>query len=337
VFGSDSRDHHHAKLVMDQGNLDAGKASVGSGWGGRLAVAAGGHCVALSRAARMFSFAPDARAPTDLARVDKSQLIHLTNTRTASLYQPDPNQWQGPTQYVARSLKGYYAAKRPTVDASSPYFPFIDHEQKWRVLGDRIDARLRGIPVPAALANLANTSVWSNAYIAHQARNLYDALACQDILNMRVASLEFPGWDTHDNQAAEFEVRAEHLFGDNGVLATLQSSLPPAIWSRLVFVLGGEFGRQLRDNGGKGTDHGVGTSILVLGQSVRGGLYGEMFPENELTRLNEPSPDITGLTAIDHAFGAACEIVAPGSKAAVFPRHASAPLESGVLINSLAG
>ncbi len=335
VYGATSRDHQHARLVLDQGNMAASKSTQGSGWGGRLAVAGGGNAVALSSAARQFALGPDPQAPNDLTRIDKSSLLHIADMRAASLYQPDPTAWQGPPQFVARSLKSYYAAKRPAIGEQSPYAPFMDHERKWRILGDQIDVRLKGLPMPPALTALGAHKSWYNAYIGQQARNLYDALACHDLLNMRVASLEHPGWDTHGDQAVQIEPLAEHLFGSNGVLDTLYQVLPPTISSRLVFVIGGEFGRQLSDNGARGTDHGVGTTMLVLGNPVRGGVYGEMFPEAELARLDEPGADIAGLTALDHVFGAVCDWLTPQGKNVVFPAHHGHPRESGLALETL--
>ncbi len=338
VYGATTRDHMHAQMVMEQGNMSAASTSQGSGWGGRLAHAASGHVLALSRAARQITFGPDPRMPTDLSRVDKSALIHIADTRSASLHQSARTGWIGPTDYLTRSLESYYAAKRPTLAADSPYFPILEQERIWRILGAQIDARLQDVAVPEGLQALIPNTGWSDEiYIAKQMLNLHDALACHDILGMRVASLEYPGWDSHANQADLIEPKAEHLFGDNGVLAALHALLPTQTWQNLVFVIGGEFGRQLRDNGARGTDHGVGTTLLVIGGAVHGGLYGDMFPETELARLNEPSPDIDGLTAIDHVYGALCNWVQPDTMPMVFPSHATMPLESGVAFGGLIG
>ena len=60
----------------------------------------------------------------------------------------------------------------------------------------------------------------------------------------------------------------EHNAGDNVVL--------------LVFS---EFGRRVHDNG-SGTDHGAGSHAFVIGEKVKGGLYGE-YPSLEADKLNE--------------------------------------------------
>jgi uncharacterized protein (DUF1501 family) len=110
---------------------------------------------------------------------------------------------------------------------------------------------------------------------------------------------------------------------------------PRGILDNMVLVISGEFGRQLRANGGNGTDHGRGNAMIVIGIQVRGGIYGEMFPEDELVRIGVASADITGRTAIDHVFGRVCDWVSAGSGDIVFPNRGSAILETGVDLNGL--
>jgi len=50
----------------------------------------------------------------------------------------------------------------------------------------------------------------------------------------------------------------------------------------LVFT---EFGRRVRDNG-SGTDHGSGGIAFVIGENVKGGVYGE-YPSLEENKLLE--------------------------------------------------
>jgi len=125
------------------------------------------------------------------------------------------------------------------------------------------------------------------------------------------------------------------MFGSDKGFDNLFRQLPQDVLDNMVLVIGGEFGRQLKANGGNGSDHGRGNAMIVIGNRVRGGVYGEMFPEHELARLEIASADITGRTAIDHVFGRVCDWVSPGSGDVVFPNRGFADLEPGVSLSSL--
>jgi uncharacterized protein (DUF1501 family) len=76
-------------------------------------------------------------------------------------------------------------------------------------------------------------------------------------------------WSETSNAVADFyDDLKEHNASDNVVL--------------LVFT---EFGRRVHDNG-SGTDHGAGGVAFVIGDPVKGGLYGE-YPSLEANKLNE--------------------------------------------------
>lgn len=74
--------------------------------------------------------------------------------------------------------------------------------------------------------------------LALQMRNLHDALAANDILDMTVASLECDGWDTHGDQRLAFATLAGMLFGSDGALATLDAVLPASARRNTVFLIG---------------------------------------------------------------------------------------------------
>ncbi len=90
-------------------------------------------------------------------------------------------------------------------------------------------------------------------------------------LGLRVATVDFGGWDHHVDQAKDFDRR----------LAWLSSNLM-AFWRDLgkhqqntTIVVMSEFGRRLRSNTAGGTDHGFGNAMMVMGADVRGGrMYG---------------------------------------------------------------
>lgn len=211
---------------------------------------------------------------------------------------------------------------------------FIEAERTLREFGSQIDERLSTVPVPASINALVNGGK-IDRYLGEQIRNLYDSFAASDILSLRVASLEYGSWDSHKGQRDLIEPKLGNLFGAGMALDTLYQELPSDAQNNMVLVIAGEFGRQLQANGANGTDHGRGNAMLIIGNGVNGGIYGEMFPQEELSRLDAPSADIVGLTEIDHIFGEVCEWVSPGSSATVFPNRTIARIEPGLDINGL--
>jgi hypothetical protein len=129
---------------------------------------------------------------------------------------------------LSRSLKAYYAAKRAVTNKNSVYWRFFEHERKLREFGEMIDARLATVPLPGAISALysgASPTLVSGGF-GKQVRNLYDSLACNDILDLRVASLEYNGWDSHKGQKSLIEPKLEDMFGDGKAFETLYDELP---------------------------------------------------------------------------------------------------------------
>jgi len=88
----------------------------------------------------------------------------------------------------------------------------------------------------------------------------------------RIFHLELGGFDTHARQAP---VHAALLGELSGALAAFLADLTADGLDRRVACLAfSEFGRRVRENGSRGTDHGAGAPLLVAGGSVRGGLRG---------------------------------------------------------------
>lgn len=333
VVGGTSRNHAHCELVMDQGNPDAGVLDADRpGWGGKLATAAGGNIVALTPSPRRFCFGPH---PYDPASHDNTTLIAARNTRDMGLYSPGAGVPPKAMRAVlSRGLQGYYQAKHQALGRESPYFRFTQHERSLRDIGGALEGRLSGVPLPSSITALMQGGLMNPGF-GGQIRNLYDTFACSDLLNLRVASLEYTGFDSHKAQRATIESRFSDLFGDGKALDVLHQELPPDVLSNTVFLLGGEFGRQLRANGDHGTDHGTGNTIILIGSGVRGGLYGNMFPESELEILDTPSADIVGLTGMDHLFARVCDWVESGCGSRVFAGGFTSPLESGLNLDIL--
>ena len=83
----------------------------------------------------------------------------------------------------------------------------------------------------------------------------------------RLAALELGGWDTHANQADRLAGPLRQL---NAGLVALREGLGAA-WGQSVVLVMTEFGRTVRVNGTRGTDHGTGSVAFVLGGRVAGG------------------------------------------------------------------
>jgi uncharacterized protein (DUF1501 family) len=83
----------------------------------------------------------------------------------------------------------------------------------------------------------------------------------------RIAAFSMNGWDTHRDQAGHMERRLGQLAE---VLLTLKSGLG-ANWGRTTVLAMTEFGRTVRENGSRGTDHGTAGAMILAGGAVRGG------------------------------------------------------------------
>jgi len=115
----------------------------------------------------------------------------------------------------------------------------------------------------------------------------------------RIAVLEASGWDTHANQGAASGALANRLAALDDGLGTLRAGLGDN-WSHTVVAVVTEFGRTVRVNGTRGTDHGTATAALLLGGAVSGGRIIADWPGLGKADLYEgrdlrPTLDIRGL------------------------------------------
>ena len=88
--------------------------------------------------------------------------------------------------------------------------------------------------------------------------------------NIQLAFFALGGWDTHANQGAATGQLANRLAPLGQGLAVLAQRLGP-MFDDTVIVVMSEFGRTARENGNKGTDHGHGNAMWLLGGKVNGG------------------------------------------------------------------
>lgn len=99
-------------------------------------------------------------------------------------------------------------------------------------------------------------------------------------LGLRVATIDLGGWDTHegqgDNGQGYFGGQIEDLAeGLKALYTDLDGNGASNYSSRMTVVVQSEFGRRLRENNDRGTDHGHGNMMLVMGGNVNGGVHGQ--------------------------------------------------------------
>jgi uncharacterized protein (DUF1501 family) len=93
-------------------------------------------------------------------------------------------------------------------------------------------------------------------------------------LGMRVATVDFGGWDTHVDQASQFNGLADEFAT---AIAAFWRDLGP-MQQHVTLIGMSEFGRRLRSNESGGTDHGHGNAMFVLGADVLGGRMHGSWP-----------------------------------------------------------
>jgi uncharacterized protein (DUF1501 family) len=144
-------------------------------------------------------------------------------------------------------------------------------------------------------------------------------------VGLEVACIDIGGWDTHANQVAAGSPATGTMANNMNLLASGISAFLTDLTDHLTtpgitVAVMSEFGRRAFENGGRGTDHGHGNVMFVLGKGIRGGQVYARWPglaEDQLDR-----GDLAGTTEYRDVLG---EILSKrlgnGRIAEVFPNH----------------
>lgn len=123
--------------------------------------------------------------------------------------------------------------------------------------------------------------------------------------HIRLVFASLGGWDTHVNQGDHAGQLANRLKPLGDGLAALAQGLGP-VWADTVVVVISEFGRTVHENGNRGTDHGHGNVIWLMGGPVNGGkVYGD-WPGLATAQLYEQR-DLAVTTDYRHALAMVLE------------------------------
>jgi len=124
-------------------------------------------------------------------------------------------------------------------------------------------------------------------------------------VGLEVAFAEVGGWDTHVNQGSTQGQLASRLDDFARSIAALVIDLGDRMADTIVLTMS-EFGRAVSENGSRGTDHGHGNAMLVIGGSVRGGRVFGRWPGLDVDQRYERR-DLAVTTDFRDVFG---EIIA---------------------------
>ena len=120
-------------------------------------------------------------------------------------------------------------------------------------------------------------------------------------VGLEVAFTDVGGWDTHTGEGGAQGQLANNLRQFSDAIAAFTCDLGSRMGD-VVLVTMSEFGRTVRENGNRGTDHGHANFMLVVGGGVKGGkVYGK-WPGLESQRLFE-NRDLAITTDFRDVFG----------------------------------
>lgn len=161
-----------------------------------------------------------------------------------------------------------------------------------------------------------NGAVYPNGPLSQSLRQIAQLIKAN--VGLEVAFADVGGWDTHAGEGGAQGQLSNNLRNFSDAIAAFAKDLSSRM-SDVVLVTMSEFGRTVRENGNRGTDHGHANFMFVMGGGVKGGrVYGD-WPG--LTNLYE-GRDLAVTTDFRDVFG---EILVKQMRvadlAAVFPGY----------------
>jgi len=144
-------------------------------------------------------------------------------------------------------------------------------------------------------------------------------------LGLKIAAVDMGGWDTHKYQGDGSEGAFANLVGQlSQSLAAFHEDMNAGAPRKVTVVVMSEFGRRLKENASRGTDHGHGNVMLVLGERVLGGKVYGRWPGLDNERLYERA-DLAVTTDYRAVLGELLDKrLGDGDVAKVFPGFADA-------------
>lgn len=175
-----------------------------------------------------------------------------------------------------------------------------------------------------------NGAVYPNSQLGRSLRQIAQMIKAG--VGLEVAFAETNGWDTHLNQGGARGQLANLLRDMSNSISAFVTDLGKRMDDVVILTMS-EFGRTARENGSRGTDHGHGNAMMVIGNNVNGGkVYGE-WKGLKNDQLNE-GRDLAITTDFRDIFAElAVKHLGSSTKPDLFPKY---PIARSKFVNFLA-
>jgi len=138
-------------------------------------------------------------------------------------------------------------------------------------------------------------------------------------VGLEVAFADIGGWDTHVNEGNQQGQLSNLLRQFSNSIAALHTDLGQRMDDVVILTMS-EFGRTVKENGNRGTDHGHANAMFIVGNSVHGGkvhgewpgLKNEQLYEGRDLALTTDFRDVFGEIAQKHLGATNLKSVFPG-------------------------
>ena len=162
---------------------------------------------------------------------------------------------------------------RTAVGALASHIP-IDRPHLSFVNG-AVNAALATLDRVATVGNYSPTVVYANDGLSQALRTVASAIVRG--IGTKVFWVQIGGFDTHASQGTNLQTGAYSVLMNsmNNALTSFYNDLRnQSLLNDTLVLQFSEFGRRISENGSFGTDHGAAATMMVMGGTVNGGLYG---------------------------------------------------------------
>ena len=202
-------------------------------------------------------------------RLPRDEQGHAAPFRAVSLTPQMPRALQGPAAAVAMNRLSQFDVRAQAMSQSFETQYAAAADQLLHGTGREAFDAMRTLKAadPGRYAPAPDANYPSTAF--GDALKQIAQLAKADV-GLEVAFAELGGWDTHVNQGAAQGQLATRLDDFARGIAALVTDLGDLMTDTVILTMS-EFGRAVAENGNRGTDHGHGNAMLVIGGPVKGG------------------------------------------------------------------